>query len=173
MVVRSDMPAEIKKKYKGIPGLRIIDTIIPWPELEYEFQTADIFLFPGHHTPFMTLLDAMSYELPVIATNAYANAELVTDGETGLVIDCSKNIPYFLENYVPGGSTPQFRKAILHRDDDVVKELVDKTSLLIDNTELRRAMGKEGRERVENGRFSIKHRNILLKKIFNEAITDI
>ena len=46
MVVRSDMPEEIKSKYKSVSGLRIIDKILTWPEMEHEFQTADILLFP-------------------------------------------------------------------------------------------------------------------------------
>jgi glycosyltransferase involved in cell wall biosynthesis len=169
MVVRSDIPEEIKTKYTGINGLRIIDKVIPWQEMEQEFQTADIFLFPGHHTPFMSLLDAMSYELPIVTTNAYANAELVTDGRTGLVINCSKKVPYYLDKYLPDGSTPKFRKAIQVLDNDVVTELVAKTSLLIENAELRQKMGKAGREEVEHGRFSIGNRNEKLKRIFDEA----
>jgi glycosyltransferase involved in cell wall biosynthesis len=169
MVVRSDMPEKIKSKYQGVPGLRIIDKILTWPDMEREFQTADIFLFPGHHTPFMSLLDAMSYELPIITTNAYANAELVTDGQTGLVINRSKNVPYYLDKYLPDGSTPKFRKAIRVMDNDVVTELVAKTSLLIENTELRRSMGKAGRAEIENGIFSIRNRNENLKRIFDEA----
>jgi len=169
MVVRSDMPDEIKNKYQGIEGLLIIDKIIPWLEMEHEFQTADIFLFPGHHTPFMSLLDAMSYELPIVTTNAYANAELVTDGQTGLVIKCSQKVPYYLDKYLPDGSTPKFRKAIKTLDNAVVKELVEKTSLLIENADLRQKMGKAGRAEIENGRFSIRNRNEKLKGIFDEA----
>ena len=169
MVVRSDMPDKIKTKYTGINGLRIIDKIIPWHEMEHEFKTADIFLFPGHHTPFMSLLDAMSYELPIVTTNAYANAELVADGQTGLIINCSTKIPYYLDKYLPDGSTPKFRNAIKALDNEVVAELVAKTSLLIENTELRRKMGKAGRDEIEQGRFSIRNRNEKLKRIFDEA----
>jgi len=169
MVVRSDIPPEIKARYTGVPGLRIIDKIIPWPEMEREFQTADIFLFPGHHTPFMSLLDAMSYELPIITTDAYANAELVTDGQTGLVINSSKNVPYYRGNYIPDGSTPKFRKAIRSLDEKVVDELVEKTGILIENAESRRKMGRAGRAEIETGRFSIRNRNEQLKEIFDEA----
>jgi len=169
MVVRSDIPKEIKAKYTGIDGLRIIDTIIPWPEMEKEYKSADIFLFPGHHTPFMSLLDAMSYELPIIATNAYANSELVADGKTGLVINCSKNVPYFLDKDLPDGSAPKFRKAIKLLDNDVVAELVTKASLLIENPDLRQKMGKAGREEIEQGKFSIRNRNEKLRMVFDEA----
>jgi glycosyltransferase involved in cell wall biosynthesis len=169
LVVRSDIPPKLKSQYAGTPGLRIIDKIIPWPEIEREFKTSDILLFPGHHTPFMTFLDVMSYEIPIISTDAYSNAEMVEDGKTGLIIQCSKNVPYFLENSVPGGHTSEFRKAIQSIDNNVVDELVEKTSRLIDNPELRRQMGKAGRWKIEQGPNSVTHRNQLLKKIFDEA----
>lgn len=170
LVVRSDMPQEIRMTYDGVPGLKIIDKIIPWHEMEQEFKSSDIFLFPGHHTPFMSLLDAMSYELPIVISNAYANTELVEDGKNGFVINCSKKVPYYLENCIPGGHTPQFRQAIKTMDSDVINELVEKTSVLIDNAMLRQQMGKAGRWEVEQGKFSIKKRNEILRKIFDEAI---
>ena len=169
LVVRSDMPQHMKNGYSGMPGLTIIDKIIPWEAMEEEFKTADIFLFPGHHTPFMVLLDAMSYELPIVVTDAYANAELVEDGKTGLIINSSKRVPYYLDNLIPDGQSSQFRKAIQHLDTEVVNQLVEKTSILIENPELRRKMGKAGRREVEHGKFSIQKRNEKLKRIFDEA----
>jgi glycosyltransferase involved in cell wall biosynthesis len=169
LVIRSDVPEKIKRRYDGMPGLRIIDKVIPWAEIEQQFKTADIFLFPGHHTPFMTFLQVMSYELPIITTDAYANAEMVEDGKTGLVIGCSKKVPYYLGNYIPGGHTPQFRKAIRLIDNHIVDEMVEKTGILIDNPELRRKLGKAGRWEIEQGRYSIANRNEKLKRIFNEA----
>ena len=168
LVVRSDMPHRIKERYNGMPGLTIIDKIVPWEAMEKEFKTADIFLFPGHLTPFMVLLDAMSYELPIVATDAYANAEIVGDGKTGLIINSSKRVPYYLDNLIPNTGT-QFLKAVHQLDAEVVNELVEKTSTLIENPELRRKMGKAGRWEVEHGKFSIERRNEKLKRIFDEA----
>lgn len=169
MVVRSDVPKMIKLRYHGVPGIRIVDKIIPWQEMQQEFETADILIFPGHHTPFMSLLEAMSFELPIITTNVYANTEIVEDGKTGLVIDCSQKVPYYVSKYVPDGHSPQFRKAIQLIDNKVVNELVEKTSLLIENIDLRQKMGKTGRWEVEHGKFSIKNRNEKLKRIFDES----
>jgi len=84
--VRSNMPDFLKRRYAGIEGLRIIEKVIPWEELEREYQKADIFVFPGHVSPWSVFLEPMSYELPLVATGVYDVPEKVDDGRTGLLI---------------------------------------------------------------------------------------
>lgn len=175
LVIRSDIPQEIKAKYNGLDGLKLIDKIIPWGQLEQEFKSADIFLFPSHSTPALAILDAMSYELPVITTCVWANPEMVEDGKTGFIIKKSEKVPYYVENFIPNwdyrlGS--QFMKSIRATDSKVVEELAEKTSFLIENEELRRKMGKAGRQEIDTGKFSIEKRNEKLKRIFDKAIGD-
>jgi glycosyltransferase involved in cell wall biosynthesis len=169
LVVRSDIPHHLKAKYQGIPGLRFIEEIIPWHELEEEFKTADIFLLPSHNSPFSPVLDAMSYELPVIMTDVYANSELVEDGKTGLIVRGYEKERYHIQDLVPPEFTPQRRQAVNKLDHQVVADLVTKAIILIENKELRRQMGRAGRCEVEHGKFSIKKRNEQLKRIFDEA----
>jgi len=172
MVIRSDVPPEIKEKYKVLSNLRIIDTVIPWAELEHEFKSADIFLFPTHSTPGLAILDAMSYELPVVTTDVWANPEMVEDGKTGFLVEKSRRVKYYAENFIPvwnyqPGSN--FMKSVANTDPRVVEELVVKTGRLIEDRELRKKMGKAGRQVVEKGRFSIEKRNEQLKRIFDEC----
>jgi len=172
LVVRSDVPAYIKKKYQGLDNIKWIEQIISWELLEQEYKSADIFLYPTHDTPWRAILDAMSYELPVVTNDARYNAELVEDGVTGFVVAGTDKVPYWMGNLIPAGATPLRKKlveAIRNVDPDVVERLVEKTSLLIENRELRRKMGKAARHEVEEGRFSIKRRNEKLKRIFDEA----
>jgi glycosyltransferase involved in cell wall biosynthesis len=171
LVIRSDIPQDIKRKYLGLGNIRIIDGVIPWQQMEREFKLADIFLLPAHNTPFSVFLDAMSYELPVVTIDAWANSEIVEDGKTGLVTDKSEKIPYYVENFIPDFGSPQFKRAIRPPDPKVVEGLAEKTSVLIENEELRRKMGKAGRREVEQGKFSIRRRNEKLKRIFDEATT--
>lgn len=174
LVMRSYVPQNIKKKYSKIVNIRIIDEIITWEELEQEFKYADIFLFPSHNTPGLAILDAMSYELPVITTDVWANPEMVTNGRTGFVIEKSRKVPYYIENFIPNWSAPESLKIIKKIvDPEVVSELVEKAAFLIEDTNLRRKMGKTGREEIENGRFSIEKRNRTLKRVFDEAIGQI
>lgn len=170
LVIRSYVPQRIKERYRGFENIKIIDEIISWELLEQEFKSSDIFLFPSHNTPGLVILDAMSYELPVITTDVWANPELVRDGETGFIIKKSEKIQYYVENFIPNWSVLESLKIIKNTiDPRVVEELVDKTSLLIENEELRRRMGRAGRQEIETGRFSIEKRKEKLGKIFDEA----
>lgn len=175
LVIRSDIPKEIRNKCKGINNLRLIEGIVPWEQLELEFKSADIFALPSHHTPGLAILDAMSYELPVITTDVWANSEMVSNGKTGFVTRKSENVSYYIENFIPiwdyhRGS--KFMKSIKTIDPKVIEELIEKTSILIENEELRKRMGRAGRREIETGKFSIKKRNEKLKRIFDEAIGD-
>lgn len=175
LIVRSSIPEQVKVKYGGLDNLTIIDKIIPWEQIEQEFKAADIFLFPAHNTPGLAVLDAMSYELPVITTDVWANPEMVEDGKTGFVIRKSERVRYYAENFIPIWSYhtgSQFMKSIESSDPEVVAELVQKTSFLIENEDLRRRMGKAGRQEIETGKFSLDRRNEKLKRIFDEAIGD-
>ena len=169
LVIRSDVPREIKTRLANLDNVRIIDKIIPWAELEHEFQTADIFILPAHNTPWLAMLDAMSYQLPVVTIDVWANSEIVADGKTGLLAPKSRDLKYFDENFMPLWDRPQFLRAIQKPDQQVIRGLVEKISLLIEDAQLRRAMGQAARWEVEQGKFSIRSRNAQLKKIFDEA----
>ncbi len=173
LVIRSDIPKATKARYGSVGNLKLIEGLISWEQLEQEFKTADIFLFPTHATPGLAILDAMSYELPVITTDVWANPEMVENGKTGFVIERSKRVPYYIENFIPNWSydpTSKFMRTIKTVDPKVVEELVEKTGILIEDEELRRRMGRAGRQEIENGRFSMIARNRKMKKIFDEAL---
>jgi glycosyltransferase involved in cell wall biosynthesis len=169
LTMRSDMPKYLKDKSRGVKAVRIIDKVIPWEEMEKAFMSADIFLFPAHCSQDLVVLDAMSYELPVVISDLMANPEVVEDGKTGFVIGRSMKINYFLDNGIPSSGTPAFEKAIRTIDSEMIERIVQKTSLLIEDENLRRRMGKAGRWEVDHGKFSIKSRNEKLKGIFDEA----
>ena len=174
MVLRSDIPSGTRKRFEHVGGLRIIDKVVPWQELEREFMTADVFLLPAHLTPQMAFLDAMSYELPVVTTDAWGNAEIVEDGRTGLLVHDSRLASHYermLPRYfVPPAGSHEYRDIVASADPPMVQELVAKLSLLIEDAGLRRTLGRAGRREVEEGRFSILQRNSKLKCVLDEAI---
>ena len=168
-IIRSDVPQSIKKKYSQYNNVRIIDKAISWEELEQEFKSADILLLPAHHTPSMTFLDAMSYELPVVTIDSWANSEIVEDGKTGFVVTQPDGFQLPVADFLPAGRATPVNVVTRAVDPRVVEDLAEKTSILIENQELRGRMGKAGRWEVEHGKFSIENRNEKLKRIFDEA----
>lgn len=172
LAVRARVPPELKKRYDGTPGLRFIEDFIPWEQLEHEYLSSDIFIQPSNLTVPMGLLEAMSYELAVVTTDSWANAEYVEDGQTGLVGPRSqKRGPYYYHDTAqPNFGSPEYSNAMRQADPQVVAGLAERVSMLIENPELRRRMGKAGRWEVEHGKFSLARVNAQLGRIFDEAI---
>ncbi len=168
LVIRSALSPEVKYKCRHIENIKLIDTPIPWGELEKEWMSADIFVLPAPTTPLVVFLDAMSYELPIITTDVWANREMVEDGRTGFLVPKSE-VAQYIDEFGIHLYSREFKEVVRTIDPKMVAALVDKISILIENKELRRKMGKTARWEVEHGRFSINNRNEKLKRIFDEA----
>jgi len=94
---------------------------IPHEELPEIYKKADIFVLPSYTEALgMVIMEAMAVGLPVIATQTSGAKDLVEDGKTGFL--------------VPIGN---------------VVTLKEKIKVLLENSELRRAMGSAGRERIK------------------------
>ncbi len=170
LVVRSDLPPVVNK-YRGMPGLRLLEKPLSARELEAEFILADLFAIPAHATP-TVILEAMSYGLPVVTTDVYENSEIVEDGKTGFLIPPSAMVKYYADNdlLLPDFDDPGYSQAIARVDTTMVCNLTEKLKVLLENADLRRSLGAAAKEEVNVGRFSIAHRNGLLRGVFDEAL---
>jgi len=169
LVIRAPVPSYIHNRYSQIlaeKNVRIFEHPLSREEWEHIMKNADIFLFPGYITPALTILDAMSYELPVVATNWRGNCEMVKDSETGSLI----RSPFGLNPDLPLSYEQKKIFSVHGPDMCLVKVLAERTSILIEDEKLRRRMGIAGRREIETGKFSVKRRNEKLKKIFDDAI---
>lgn len=92
---------------------------------------SDIFVLPSYTEAFpLTILEAMQYSLPVVASNVGGISSQVEDGVNGFLL---------------GGQEPIMKNTF--RPDP--EELASKMELLIRDPELRKSMGQEGRRRFE------------------------
>ena len=168
LIVKSDIPNDVKRKYnfQEIKYYPYKTQILSREELlEKFFSKADIFVYPTYCDIFgLCLLDALSVGLPIVATNIFAVPEIVENGKNGFLINSP--ITWHDDKYFwnPRGGSERDRRLIIN-------QLVEKTSLLIENSSLRKKMGRYGRRLVEKGKFSIKERNKKLKRIYEEAIS--
>lgn len=170
MVVRAVLPPEWRAKHAATPDLTIVDGMLSDEELGELYADADIFLFSGHHTPGMVILEAMRAGLPVVALDVWANAELVGHGETGLLVRPQDHVPYLTATGAPNWShDPRFIEAVTSRTEDVAGRLADALERLARDPALRSRMGAAGRARVATGEFSIKRRNERLRRIYEDA----
>jgi len=92
-----------------------------WAALQNAYRSADVFCLPTRFEPFgIAFIEAMCFGLPCVGTAAWAVPEMVVDGETGFTIPV-----------------------------DDVQALTARLVQLLDNPTLARAMGRAGRQRVE------------------------
>jgi glycosyltransferase involved in cell wall biosynthesis len=147
-------PQEYKDKYSTNKKIKILD-LMPQEKLFKEiYPSSDIFFYPGYGDSYgFALPEAMSFSLPIVTVDSFARREIVKDGKTGFIIPRPKNLTY--ENCL---------------QEEMLQELVKRTSLLIENTQLRSKMGKAGREEVKSGLFSIEKRNKHLGKLYRESL---
>ena len=95
---------------------------VAWQEIQNYYQQAHIFVMPSLYEPFgISALEAMAYQLPVIASETGGLTEIVEDGRTGVFIET--------------GNSEALASTIIK---------------LLQNPEKVEKMGKQGYERVNN-----------------------
>lgn len=169
LVLVSEIPDNYFSEFSSYPNVRLITRRIPFDEVDKLYKESDVFLFPGHDTPFGVILEAMSYELPVIATDVYGNSELIDNNKTGLIISSSKKVKYFDGNLAtrPITGPKKISNDQLKVDWQVVRDLADSMEELIKLPKYRRELGRNARKTIESGIHSIGYRNRLLKEILD------
>ncbi len=157
VVFISDVPKEIKEKY---PKIQFFD-LLPKEKMFEQLKTADIFFYPSLVDTFgFTVLEAMSFGIPIISVNTiqtHARKEMMQDKINGFLIEVSGRLK---------------RKSIGKEEEKLVRKLIEKTSILIENKKLREKMSKNCIKLIKNGKFSIKNRNKKLKSIYTQALKE-
>ncbi len=93
---------------------------VPYSQVVDYYRNADIVVNPSFSEAFgRSLIEAMACELPVVSTRVGGMTEIISEGETGILVDC--------------GDYMEMAKAILK---------------LLSDVTLRSSMGKAARERV-------------------------
>jgi glycosyltransferase involved in cell wall biosynthesis len=166
LIVKADVPNYLKEKFnfKEIQYYPYKSEILPRHKLlKYFFAKSDIFVYPTYFDIFgLCLLDALAVGLPIVTTDVFAVLEIVEDGKNGFLIHSP--LRWHDDRYLfnPHGDSKKNREFI-------VRQLVEKLSLLIESSSLRRKMGRYSRMLVEGGKFSIRKRNEKLRRIYEEA----
>lgn len=169
LVIRSWVPPEIREKCAKQPNIMIFNSPLSEEALAHLYASSDVFVFPSHANLGMAILEAMSYELPVVALGVYDVPEAVKDMKTGVLLSPSPKVPYYTWNGEPNHHDRSFLLGTRRSRSWLVKQIVEKTSLLIEKCSLRRRIGREAKHLVERGNFSIEKRNEKLKRIFDAA----
>ncbi len=107
----------------GIENRVVFTGYVPEAEKADHFNLADVFIFPSALEGFgLTVAEAMSSALPVIASNRGSIPELVADGETGFVCDPVEP-GRFVERLLPLLGDPAMREKLGRAGRDRVERL--------------------------------------------------
>ena len=101
-------------------------------------------------------MDAMVFGVPIVTVDGHSRREIVSDGRQGFVIDAPNKMVDFFS---------------IDKNEELIGKMTEKVELLIKDKKLRKKMGIACLKEVENGKFSIKKRNLQLKKIYSEAVS--
>ena len=170
---KGNIPIKYLPLAKKLKGFRKINGHFPRGKLfDKMYLSSDIFVLPTHQDNYgVVFLEAMSAGLPLIGTTSFTVPELIEDGKNGFLI----KTPYSWENYLDKKNklnTKEITKDWKKSHPEIIKQLVEKLSILIENKKLREKMGMESRKMIEDkdGKFSITRRNKQLRKIYEEAL---
>jgi glycosyltransferase involved in cell wall biosynthesis len=164
----SDVPDEYREMY---PNFNYVKPNLPRKRvLEEYFSMADIFVLPSYMDTFgMVYLEAMSAGIPIVGSNIFAVPEIV--GKAGKFVDIGRYSWYGKDWQFAWKKWQQLEELLENKPKpEIVHQIMRYVGDLIDSKTLRNRMGRYGIKEVEKGKFSIKRRNIQLKRIYEEAV---
>jgi glycosyltransferase involved in cell wall biosynthesis len=169
LIIRSSVTTEIRERVKKFPNIKILDTPLSDAELEQLYASSDLFPHSGYEALNLSILEAMSYGLPVIATSLYNIPEAIKHMKNGLLIDLPNTDLFYTKNKTPNEYSNPPVKAMTKLRPFMIEKIKESMKLLIEDSSLRQKIGREAAMTIEKGEFSIKHRNDVLKEIFDSA----
>lgn len=79
--------ADDRAALEGTEGVTLLDATLRREEMEKLYREHQLFLFPSFKDTFgLVLIEALSFGLPIVATDQYAVTEMVRDGYNGFVL---------------------------------------------------------------------------------------
>ncbi|MBA4063033.1 MAG: hypothetical protein C0501_04865 [Isosphaera sp.] len=146
--------------------VRVVNRFMSAGEMADLHAGSHVFLLPAARVHIVSLLQAMSYGLPVVGSDGWGMEEYLEDGHNGLVVRgrygkaswADRDAGMLRENY----------EETFTPDPAVVAGLVEAVSRLIEDRELRRRLGRQARRDVET-KYTVGRWNEALAAAFDKA----
>jgi len=170
LIIRSVVSWDIREKAKKFSNIKILEQSLSKNDLEKLYQSSDIFPHPGFEVLNLSILEAMSYGLPVITTSLYSTPELIEHMKNGILINPPNPDIFYTKNKVPDVYSKSYVYSMRKLRPYMKEKLKETLKILIEDSSLREKMSREAASTIENGEFSNRNRNSILKEVFDEAI---
>ncbi len=171
LVFISDVPQDIRRKFGGNENIKFMKKM-PRERLMGIYRESDVFVLPTLFDTFgFVYLEAMSFSLPVIATDIYSVPEIVREGVNGTLVRPEYNLFNDDLLYRFRSTHELYDHSKKNLQTSLISQLKERMAFMIENERARLKYGAAGRRMVESGRFSIKERNRKLKNVFEALIS--
>lgn len=170
LIIKSVVPEDIRRLVENNDGIILLENMISGEEIARLYTTSDIFPHVGYETMNFSVVEAMSYGLPVIATDIFNTSELIEDNKNGYLIQPPNIETFYTKNEMPNEYSLSYLNESRRARGFVTEKLTEKIKLLIEDKNLRKKIGNEAKKTIAEGEFSLENRNKLLKNIFDDAV---
>ena len=171
----SNTPAEYLEKYKDFSDVKFFSANFTKEDLYRDFYSqCDIFVQPSYQDTFgLTYLEVAASGKPMVSTDIMGLPEAVVDGYNGFLIKA----PFYMHNLDFTLKPEYFPMPVVDTENDfykkvdganVVKDLTNKLSILIENPGLRKEMGEHSMELIKT-KFSEEKRQKQLLEVFQKT----
>jgi len=177
VVIRAWCPQSYIAKLRAL-GVQI--EMIEYPlarvdALSY-LANSDLAILPGHSTPTMAFIEAMSRSVPVIANDVWANSEYLLDGKTGFLIPPAPHVQYCDSDLTPLWYRPDFTHSLIASvDSEYLKRHLHALEYLLEDENLLLSLKKETGRYFVRSPFEISSRNrdlgLLLDNALNQFVS--
>jgi glycosyltransferase involved in cell wall biosynthesis len=169
LTLRSSLPGLADHYYRLMEAgwVRVINRFLPAEELAALHADSHIFLLPAARIHVVSLLQAMSYGLAVVASDGWGIEEYLDHERNGLVVKGRYGKASWVDE--EAGMLREDYEPLHTPDPDVVQGLVEAISRLVEDAELRRRLGRAARRDVET-KYSLECWNRGLKEALDRAL---
>jgi glycosyltransferase involved in cell wall biosynthesis len=168
LTLRTSLPGLDRHYHRILEAgwVRVINRFLAPEEMESLLAESHIFLLPAARVHIVSLLQAMSYGLAVVASDGWGFEEYVAHERNGLVVKgrygkvswADEQAGVLREDYEP----------MMTPDPDVVQGIVEAVSRLVEDRALRQRLGRTARRDVETT-YNLERWNRGLKEAFDRA----
>jgi glycosyltransferase involved in cell wall biosynthesis len=150
LTIRTNLPPLDPHYHRLVENgwVRVIHRFFEPDEMDALLSGSHIFLLPAARVHIVSLLQAMSYGLAVVASDGWGMEEYVTHERNGLIVKGRYGKVSWVDEET--GFLREDYDSIFTADPVIVQGLVDSISRLVEDHELRRRLGRTARADVQN-----------------------
>lgn len=147
--------------------VRVIKQFLTKSDWEMLMKESDIYLLPSDRIHVVSVLEAMSYGLPVVVSDGWGFEEYIHDRINGMIVKGRYGRVTWMDNET--GMLRENYSLMSYQDPVIVKGLVEAVTSLIEDKDLYEKISRKAREDIAT-KYNLENWNNGLKQAFDKAL---